>query len=58
MMSNTGLLELSRRLRTKSAVVLDVDLDFAFDLMAASCLLDDLYETRVAVDALVAEAAE
>jgi hypothetical protein len=54
-MTNAELLALSRRLRGKSALLLDVDWPFAEDLIMASFALDSLYEARIAVDAAIAE---
>jgi hypothetical protein len=54
-MTNSELLALSRRLRSKSAILLDVDWNFAEDLIMASFALDTLYEARLAVDAAIAE---
>jgi hypothetical protein len=54
-MTNPELLALSRRLRGKSALVLDVDIDFAHDLLMASFCLNDLLASRQAVDAILIE---
>jgi hypothetical protein len=50
MISNGELFALSRRIRGKSALLLDTDLDFALDLMKASLVLEDL-ATRQVIDA-------
>jgi hypothetical protein len=52
-MSNAELLALSRRLRGKSALLLDVDWSFAQDLIMASFALEDLYAARTAIDAML-----
>jgi hypothetical protein len=54
-MNNQELLDLSRRLRAKSAILLDADFEFATDLIYASFALDSLLEAREAVDAAIAE---
>ena len=46
---------LSRRLRAKSVLLLDADLDFAFDLMRASFALDELAASRQAIDTILVE---
>jgi len=50
MVSNDELLALSKRLRMKSAIVLDVDPDFSADLYLAACLIDDLHDARVSAN--------
>jgi hypothetical protein len=54
-MSNAELLALSRRLRGKSALLLDADWSFAEDLIMASFALETLLEAREAVDAILIE---
>jgi hypothetical protein len=48
-MTNAQLLELSRRLRSKGALLLDADIDFAQDLLMASFVLEDLLASRQAI---------
>jgi hypothetical protein len=55
-MSNADLQALSRRLRGKSLILLDCDMDFALDLIHAAHLLEDLRIARQAVDSMIAEA--
>jgi hypothetical protein len=55
MNSNDELSALSRRLRAKSALLLDADLDFAFDLMRASLALDEFVASRQAADIISVE---
>ena len=50
MISNDELFALSRRIRGRSALLLDTDMEFALDLMKASLVLEDL-ATRQAIDA-------
>jgi len=56
MIGTDELLALSRRIRGKSALLLDYDLDFAHDLLMASFCLDDLLASRQAIDAILIEA--
>jgi hypothetical protein len=46
MISNDELFALSRRIRGKSALLLDTDPDLALDLMKAALALDDLLASR------------
>jgi hypothetical protein len=46
MISNDELFALSRRIRGKSALLLDTDPDFALNLMKAALALDDLLASR------------
>jgi hypothetical protein len=57
MNSNHELLALSRRIRAKSALLLDADLDFAFDLMKASFALDELLASRQTTSMIPIESA-
>jgi hypothetical protein len=55
-MTNTQLHDLARRLRNRAVLCLDSDTDAAHDLLMASYCLDHLRCTRIAVDAMLAEA--
>jgi hypothetical protein len=57
MNSNDELLALSLRIRAKSALLLDADLDFALDLMKASFALDELLASRQTADMTSVESA-
>ena len=54
-MTNQELLALSRRLRGKSALLIDVDWSFAEDLILASFMLENLLQARTAIDAVLIE---